>query len=446
MAYKLLSPLALLALVALLQPAFAVRPRPPTAAVAPQDTRVLKAVADTEVDEGVPDQNWGDWPDMQVGFHSGFGRLRSLVQFDLSTISSDAPVVSAALQVFYFNERPVDPAPMTVTAYRVTSPWTEMEASWNNIGEAYAEAYGSVGLPASSATRGEWASLDVSKLVRAWQAGTYANHGLMLRGQEEAIDYKYFRTREGPDPAYGPLLVVKLGEAGIKYWAGSEGPDWHTAANWMPEGVPSATDTVVIFDVTQSLVVLAEDAAVEALTIEPGAALDLMTRTLTAERALTNKGTLRQTRTAVTGELAPYLRIANAANDQTQYHGLDLTLTDPGPAAEADADVQVSIAGGQLCPGRTSGVLRCYEIESTAALSATVRFYFEGSEQNGLVHDSLQVYPMDGDGQALPGPYSYGGSGQALYVEAQDVPLPGLFALDGEPDESYNLYLPLMAR
>jgi hypothetical protein len=189
-----------------------------------------------------------------------------------------------------------------------------------------------------------------------------------------------------------------------------------------------------------------DDAAVGALTIDPSAALDLTTRTLTAEGTLTNKGTLRQTRTAVAGELAPYLRITNAATDQTQYQGLDLTPTGPAPAAEADADVQVGIAGGQLCPDRTSGVLRCYEIESTEALSATLRFYFQASERNGLAHDSLQVYRMDGDGQALPGPYSYGGSGEALYVEAQDVPLPGLYALDGEPEESYNLYLPLMAR
>ena len=91
-------------------------------------------------------------------------------------------------------------------------------------------------------------------------------------------------------------------------------------------------------------------------------------------------------------------------------------------------------------------MLRCYEIDSTVALSATVRFYFQASERNGLAHNSLQVYRTGGDGQALPGPYSYGGSGEALYVEAQGVLLPGLFALDGEPEEIYNLYLPLMAR
>jgi hypothetical protein len=140
------------------------------------------------------------------------------------------------------------------------------------------------------------------------------------------------------------------------------------------------------------------------------------------------------------------LRITDEAGVQTRYYGLDLTISSSAPAALAGAELEVALSGNLLCPGRASGVLRCFEIETTEPQSATVRFYFSELERNGAAVGSLQVYRLDGDWRALPEPYSRGGSGDALYVEAQNVALPGLFALDLAPGQPSSIYLPLMAR
>ena len=113
-----------------------------------------------------------------------------------------------------------------------------------------------------------------------------------------------------------------------KTWTGAISTDWHTNGNWNPSGVPGSADDVTIPDVTRDPVISSSNAAVKSLTINSGAIVDLTTRMLTVEGALTNKGTLKQTRGVTQGSATEFLRITNLAGTLTKYYGVTLTPTD----------------------------------------------------------------------------------------------------------------------
>ncbi len=110
-----------------------------------------------------------------------------------------------------------------------------------------------------------------------------------------------------------------------KTWTGSASSDWHTAGNWSPSGVPGAGDDVLIPNVARDPVISTGDAAANSLTIDSGAVLDLTTRHLTVEGALTNNGTLKQAKTV--SSATQFLRITNQAGTETKYYGVDITPT-----------------------------------------------------------------------------------------------------------------------
>ena len=111
----------------------------------------------------------------------------------------------------------------------------------------------------------------------------------------------------------------------------------------------------------------------------------------------------------------------------------------------AITSVTVSVSGNQFCPGRFTGIKRCFDIIPSAVLTATVQFYFSEAERNGLVRDNLVVYHYDGGWTEQPGPYVRGGAGDAQYVQAQNVGDFSLFALNKAGGDDV-IYLPVVLK
>jgi hypothetical protein len=109
------------------------------------------------------------------------------------------------------------------------------------------------------------------------------------------------------------------------------------------------------------------------------------------------------------------------------------------------SQVTVSISGNQVCEGRFSGVERCYDIEPANAMTATTRFYFAEAERLGLDLSDLIVYHYDSSWNPETGPFTYGGSGDALFVEGDGISSFSPFALDTDsPADSLSLYIPFI--
>jgi hypothetical protein len=157
----------------------------------------------------------------------------------------------------------------------------------------------------------------------------------------------------------------------------------------------------------------------------------------------------------VTLDASQYIDI-NPATDWSGVTDVEVQVQDTGGLTDTDifqvtithtgviTNVTVSVSGNQFCAGRTSGVERCFDITPAAALEATVRFYFSEAERNGLTLDDLLVFHYDGDWTEEPGPYTSGGTGDAQYVEAQNIDDFSLFALG--KSEPATVYLPLVIK
>lgn len=90
------------------------------------------------------------------------------------------------------------------------------------------------------------------------------------------------------------VLSVTFGATGgaapPKTWTGSVSTDWNTAGNWSPSGVPTATDSVTIPNVTNQPHLHTGAFTVRGLSIQSGALVSLDTVTLTVLGSLTDAG------------------------------------------------------------------------------------------------------------------------------------------------------------
>ncbi len=108
------------------------------------------------------------------------GQQRSLLQFDLSAIPATSVIQSAQLSLYRTNS-----GANTVTAYRLTRPWSEGTATWNNYDgvHPWATAGGDfdpasgVAIALSAAGFSTW---NLTSLMTAWTAGTHPNAGILL--------------------------------------------------------------------------------------------------------------------------------------------------------------------------------------------------------------------------------------------------------------------------
>ncbi|MEM3596455.1 MAG: DNRLRE domain-containing protein, partial [Candidatus Bathyarchaeia archaeon] len=148
------------------------------------------SIADTCINEELPNKNYGWHPDIFVNAYSA-GRERALVKFELSGISSGASINSARLKLYYCDAFG-NPAGRTFNAYRVTKDWVEYQATWNDYsaghpwtnpgGDYTTEGGSSSTVPA---TIGQWMVWDVTAIVKAWIEGGKPNYGFIIKLEQE---------------------------------------------------------------------------------------------------------------------------------------------------------------------------------------------------------------------------------------------------------------------
>ncbi len=418
------------------QPALLAAPDPASAGAPPASTlgqTVLTSIADSGLLKGYPTTNYGGvWtmPDlsrptgmMWAGYDTYLepdGKVaRSLLKFDDTDLPDGAEIGQATLRLYLVVSYGAAEDSLEVTAYRATADWSEDTVTWSNA-PGYAGAAGSQSIPHGA---WGWYDFDVTEMVRAWHDRTSTNHGIYLLGQEESeLGWRGFATRE---EATAPQLIVQHSDP----------------ANAAPvlNGLPDQT--------------LQQNGALEK-------AIDLWQHASDAEDG--PAGLLY----AIDNAPKPGAGVGLSANryvdinpqaDWTGSTSVQIRAEDTGGLSDTDAFqvtvseaplVAVAIAGHQHCPGRISGVNRCYEIESGAPLEATVRYYFAEADRLGLALDELDVYHYAGGWQQVPRPTRYGSLDleRGLYVETQSIDSFSPFALDTQAGAANTLYLSIVQR
>lgn len=171
--------------------------------------------ADTTLSALEPHTNFGWEPTLTLGA----GEVQNaLLRFDVASLPPGAQVVSATLllQPLSFQGS----APVAVEAFGVLRHWEEGEATWN-LAFAGVPWYDAGCRRAGGDRRTAFTdqrrviypdrplALDVTHLVHLWSADPASNHGLLLRTLSQAAATLQFGSRDHPDPALRPRLVVR---------------------------------------------------------------------------------------------------------------------------------------------------------------------------------------------------------------------------------------------
>jgi len=158
----------------------------------------------------------------------GYTAVRSLLQFDLSSIPSNAAITSAQLKLHYaYGSNTMQVTDVSV--HRLTRNWVEGSGfgffdtirngatwttydgtnKWTNSGGDFDPAPEAI--VRNISTIYGWYAWDITSLAQSWWNGNTPNYGVLLRSSIESWSYavnRSFESSDSQDPSKRPQLVV----------------------------------------------------------------------------------------------------------------------------------------------------------------------------------------------------------------------------------------------
>ena len=158
---------------------------------------------DTFISPDYPTSSYSSRSYVRMGTDNSYGDVESLVKFNLPNLTEYPQIQQASISL-YKNYPGKEPGTNTISAYRVTSSWTN-SVTWNTRPSLAA----SPDSQTSGDGPGGWYSFDITESVEKWYAGTATNYGTQFKGTHDAhLNSREFRSSEYSDPAYKPKLTI----------------------------------------------------------------------------------------------------------------------------------------------------------------------------------------------------------------------------------------------
>lgn len=157
---------------------------------------------------------------LKVGVESNGKVNRTLIKFDLPKIGTGNQIIEAELNLRGYPDLTNSYASDIVTIHRITEPWTESEANWNNMNDKYDSRIEAAFESSRNYYYDENNNMilslngdDLTNLVKKWYS-MYPNYGLMLKTANEVYNesvipmfFSKNNTVSGGNPK--PLLIIK---------------------------------------------------------------------------------------------------------------------------------------------------------------------------------------------------------------------------------------------
>ncbi|MBL0340784.1 MAG: DNRLRE domain-containing protein [Bacteroidetes bacterium] len=191
---------------------------------------------------GYAGNNYGTKKDFNAFAWTNSGNLtmvRSLIQFDLSAIPSNALITDAKLSLF-FNPTSSEGTHSGANAsylQRVMAPWLESTVTWNN--QPVTTTTNQVLIPTSATSTQNYLNINVTNLIRDMLVNPSTNYGFMMRLVNESVmrkmilassDHLTAALRPKLDITYTTPLPVSLLNFGVKSLNKANEVNWSTAA------------------------------------------------------------------------------------------------------------------------------------------------------------------------------------------------------------------------
>lgn len=122
------------------------------------------------------------------------GDIRSVIQFDISSIPAGCTILSAKLSLYAwdqsggFGQHSSINGPNTTLIQRITSPWSESTVTWNT--QPASTGINEVLLPSTTNALEDYVNINVTSLVQDMVNDPLNSHGFMLRLETE----DYYRS------------------------------------------------------------------------------------------------------------------------------------------------------------------------------------------------------------------------------------------------------------
>ncbi|MBR0535262.1 MAG: DNRLRE domain-containing protein, partial [Clostridia bacterium] len=144
------------------------------------------SVSSTFVTSDVPTANYGSRQDIYVGHESSnYGLCHALFKNTLPTLNKGDMVVGASLNI-YMHSTSFDggSSKRQLDAHIITSSWAENSVTWSTK-----PSYNATVLDYAFMNNGEesWKSFDITKAVKGWYEGSFANYGIMIKNHDETL-------------------------------------------------------------------------------------------------------------------------------------------------------------------------------------------------------------------------------------------------------------------
>lgn len=174
-----------------------------------------------------------------------FGISRALMQFDLTSIPSNAFITDARLTLYY-NTTSIEGYHSGVNAsylQRIIAPWVESTVTWNN--QPATTTANQILLPTSTSPTQNYLNINVTNFIRDMVINPGSNYGIMLKLVTETSFKKLiFASSDHITPALRPKLdityttplPVELIRFGVKNEKNHNSIYWSTASEYNNSG------------------------------------------------------------------------------------------------------------------------------------------------------------------------------------------------------------------
>lgn len=165
---------------------------------------------------GYQNTNHGGQRDFDaIGWTNGgnSSNVRSLIQFDLSSIPTNAVITDARFSLYHNTTSPEGShfntffTPNNSYLRRVTSAWAEYTVTWNN--QPTVTTTNQISLGATTSSTQNFTNINVKTFVQYWVNNPSQNFGMQFRVQTEAKYRKLiFASSDHPTASLRPKLVI----------------------------------------------------------------------------------------------------------------------------------------------------------------------------------------------------------------------------------------------
>ena len=143
---------------------------------------------DSMVVNQIPDANYVDNQYFSLGNLSASVFLRGHLQFDVSSIPTDAIIVDADLKLYQYQT--IGTEGFIIGLHPVTENWEENIITWNNQPDYLPSPESIVTITVGATT---WLSWDITSLLQGWVDGSKVNYGILLKDTDEPMGDTFIR-------------------------------------------------------------------------------------------------------------------------------------------------------------------------------------------------------------------------------------------------------------